>query len=54
MRRAYRYYRPGVIERGVAMTLKAAGLKPNGWLHRVLSTLACRFLAHRQRKMVAA
>jgi rubrerythrin len=54
MRRAVRYYRPGVVERGVAMTLKAAGLKPNGWLHRVISTVAWRFMAYRQRRDAAA
>lgn len=54
MRRAYRYYRPGVIERSVAMTLKAAGFKPNGWLHRVVSSVACRFMAYRQRRLSLA
>jgi hypothetical protein len=54
MRRAYTYYRPGVIDRGVAMTLKAAGFKPNGWLHRVLSTFAWRVMAYRQRRTANA
>lgn len=52
-RRAYRYYRPGVVERGIAMVLKAAGLKPRGWLNRVLSRLACRFMAFRRRRLAA-
>ena len=54
MKRACAYYRPGVIDRGVAMTLKAVGLKPNGWLHRVVSTVAWRVLAYRQRRVAAA
>ncbi len=54
MQRAYAYYRPGVVERGVAMSLKAAGFKPNGWLHRVASKLAWRVMAYRQRKTVSA
>ncbi len=52
-RRAYRYYRPGVVERGVTMILKAAGLKPRSWLNRVLTGLACRFMAFRQRRFAA-
>jgi hypothetical protein len=35
------------------MVLKAAGLKPTGWLHRILSTLAWRFMAYRQRAAAA-
>jgi rubrerythrin len=54
MQRAYAYYRPGVVDRGVAMTLKAVGLKPNGWLHRVISTLVWHLMAYRQRRIVAA
>lgn len=54
MRRAYRYYRPSVIDRGIAMTLKAVGLKPNGWLHRMLSTAAWQVMAYRQRKLAIA
>ncbi len=54
MQRAYAYYRPGVVDRGVAMTLKAVGFKPNGWLHRVISTLAWRLMAYRQRRVAAA
>jgi rubrerythrin len=54
MQRACAYYRPGVVDRGVAMTLKAVGFKPNGWLHRVLSTVAWRVMAYRQRRIVAA
>ena len=33
IRRAYSFYRPRHVERGVAMALKAAGLKTNGRLH---------------------
>ncbi len=49
----YKYYRPGVVERGVTMILKAAGFKPRGWLNRVLTGLACRFMAFRQRGFAA-
>ncbi len=52
-RRVYRYYRPGVVEHGVAMVLKAAGLKPSGWLNRALTRLACRFMAFRRRRLAA-
>jgi rubrerythrin len=39
-RRAYSVYRPWHVERGIAMVLKAVGLKANGRLHRVLCSLA--------------
>ena len=38
-RRAFSLYRPHHVERGVAMILKAAGLRPNGRLRRVVSWL---------------
>jgi rubrerythrin len=39
-RRAYGYYRRHHVERGIGMVLKAAGLKANGWLQRLLSRIA--------------
>ena len=36
MNRAYGYYRPHHVERVVAMTFKAAGLKPQGRLAKVV------------------
>ncbi len=53
-RRAYAFYRPGHVERAVAMTLKAVGLKPQGLLSRSLSRLAARFMAHRLAKLARA
>ena len=52
-RRAYGYYRPSHVERGVAMALKAAGLKPNGRLNAWLTRLGCWFLAGRSRQLAA-
>ena len=54
MVRAYRYYRPPVIERGIAMTLKAAGFKDDGWTASALSKAASRFMAFRQRRLAEA
>ena len=53
-RRAFAFYRPRHVERGVAMALKAAGLKANGRLHGFLSTLGYRFLSSRSRRLAAA
>ena len=39
-RRAYRVYRPHHVERGMAMVLKAVGLKPNGRLNFWATRLA--------------
>jgi rubrerythrin len=43
-RRAYALYRPHHVERSVAMTLKAVGLKPNGRLARLAARLLWRVL----------
>jgi rubrerythrin len=51
-KRAYALYRPGHVERGVAMALKAAGLQPNGVLARLLAKIAYWFL-RRQAKILA-
>ena len=49
--KAYPYYRPGIVQRAVAMTCKATGLKPNGWLSRAVAGLAWRFMVYRQRRL---
>jgi len=54
IRRAYSFYRPRHVERGVAMALKAAGLKTNGRLHGFLSRLGYGFLSFRARRLAAA
>ena len=53
-RRAFGFYRPRHVERGVAMALKAAGLKANGRLHAFLSRIGYRFLSFRSRRLAAA
>ena len=50
----YPLYRKGHVERGIAMTLKAAGLNPTGRLNRFLSGLAYRFLRSRTARLDAA
>ena len=49
--RAYRYYRPVIIERGIAMTFKATGLDPQGWFARVAARAAWRFMDWRQKRL---
>jgi len=51
MRRAYGLYRQEHIERAVAMTLKAAGLKPQGRMARYGSKLAFWYLKRRRERM---
>lgn len=53
-RRAYATYAPHHIERGIAMLLKAMGLKPRGRLNAVLSSLATRFIGFRVRRLARA
>jgi rubrerythrin len=52
-RRAYAYYRPPHIQRGIAMVMKAAGLNPQGWLAKLLGKLAFRFMRHRVARLDA-
>lgn len=52
-RRAYAYYQPPHIQRGIAMVLKAAGLNPQGPLHRPLSGFAIWFMRRRVAKLNA-
>jgi len=54
VRRTYRYYRPGHVERGVAMLLKAVGLNPRGRLSHGLSKLATRFMQNRLARLARA
>jgi rubrerythrin len=49
-RRTFRYYRYGHVERGFAMVFKAVGLKPHGWLNRVVAIVALRVLRWRIRR----
>lgn len=51
--RAYRFYRPAQVDRGVAMTLKAAGFRADGRLRRVVSKLAWWFMDWRRRRLAA-
>ncbi len=50
-RRAYALYRPHHVERGVAMLLKAAGLRPNGRLGLLTSRLAWRAMRYRAARL---
>ena len=52
--RAFGYYRPKHVERGIAMTFKAAGLNPQGNLARWTSRGAYRFLKYRRQRLAAA
>jgi len=52
--RAFGYYRPEHVNRGVAMAFKAAGLPPRGRLARVAGHAAFRFLRSRQKRYLAA
>lgn len=53
-RRAYAHYRPPHIERGIAMVLKAAGLNPQGPLHRPLAAFASWFMRRRVKRLAAS
>ncbi len=48
--RTYRLYRRVHVERGIAMALKAAGLRPNGRLNAWLTRVGCWFLSGRGRR----
>ncbi len=51
--RAFSYYRPAHIERGIAMTFKAAGLAPRGSLARWTSRGAYWLMQSRRRRAAA-
>jgi len=52
--RAFSYYRPAHVERGIAMTFKAAGLAPRGQLARWTSRGAYWLMRSRQRRAARA
>jgi hypothetical protein len=52
--RAFALYRRSHVERGVAMLLKAVGLKPNGWLSAVAGAMAWRAMRWRVGRLTAA
>lgn len=54
MRRAYAYYRPDHVERGMAMIFKAVGLKPHTAVQRGANRLAWWFMERRVRKLAQA
>jgi hypothetical protein len=53
-RRSFSLYRRHHVERGIAMLLKAAGLKPNGRLSRVAGAVAWRAMRWRVGRMARA
>jgi len=53
-RRAYGFYRPGHVERAVAMTMKAVGLNPQGRLSHGLARLATRLMQFRAHRLARA
>lgn len=54
VRRAYGFYRPRHVERGIAMIFKAVGLKPHGRLNLALARLAYGFMRYRRRRLALA
>jgi hypothetical protein len=50
-RRAYAFYRPHHVARGMAMIFKAIGLDPQGRLHRLASRAAWWLMATRTRRL---
>ena len=51
-RRAYGFYKPCHVERGIAMVMKAVGLEPQGRLSAAVSRLAYRFMQFRHLRLV--
>ena len=54
MLRAYSYYRPTHINRGMAMIFKAVGLQPHSTLFRAVAGGARWYMANRQRRLARA
>ncbi len=54
MRRAFAYYRPGHVDRGMAMIFKAVGLKPHSVLSRASTRIAWWFMERRVRSLAQA
>lgn len=53
-RSVYRLYRRGHTRRGFRMVLKAAGIKPNGWLGQLIGRLAWRYVDFRRARLERA
>lgn len=53
-RRAFPLYRPGHVQRAIAMVLKAVGLSPQGRLNTLLTRAGLWFLRHRATRLAAA
>jgi rubrerythrin len=54
IKRAYAFYRPHHIDRGMAMIFKTVGLDPQSRLHRLAATLAWRFIDYRTKALTKA
>jgi rubrerythrin len=54
IRRAFGCYRREHLERAVGMSLKAVGLKPNGFLSRIITTVAANWLRLRITRLARA
>jgi rubrerythrin len=52
--RAYRFYNPAVVQRGIAMSLDAAGLPSDGVSARMLSRLAWNVMDWRRKRLAHA
>jgi len=50
-KRAYAFYRPHHVDRGMAMIFKAVGLDPQGKLQRAAASLAWRFIDYRTKTL---
>lgn len=53
-RRALALYRFNHVQRGFGMALKAIGIKPQGWLGRVVTRLGWRFIEGRSHRLIRA
>jgi hypothetical protein len=53
-RRAYGFYKPRHVERGIAMLMKAVGFDPQGRLSAAIARLAYRFMQFRHHRLVRA
>ena len=54
LRRAYSFYRPPHIQRGIGMILKSVGLTPNGRLNALLTKCVSRLLRFRVQRLARA
>ena len=54
LRRGFGFYRHDHLERAVGMSLKAVGLKSNGWLNTVITGIAERWLRFRINQLARA